>query len=72
MKPFRTSTGELHKELNIPKVHNAYKCSVLKCVYNVIHGLSISQFKHYYDTRDNIHNHGTRNKKMIIKGIAKT
>ena len=70
--PYRTNTNELHTALNILKVEDIHKAQILKFVYESLNGLSITQFKSYYQLQNRLHDHDTRERFRLRVQLIRT
>ena len=66
------NTNELYTELNLLEVHDIFKVSILSFVHNCVNGKPIAIFQNYYQTREDIHSHNTRNKTYLQIPTART
>ena len=58
---YRHSTDKLHKDLDILKLKDIYKSSLLHFVYNCVKGSPIDPFKNYFTHRSDQHDYNLRN-----------
>ena len=68
----RYGTDHLHTDLDILKVHDIYKTSVLSFVHNCMFGNPIEVFQDYFQSRQTIHTHHTRSRHNLITHRART
>lgn len=59
-KDISYNTQRLHVDLNILKVEDMYKLATLKFVYKCFREQHIPNFDKYFETRNVVHNHDTR------------
>ena len=59
------SSNQLHKDLNILNITDIFKTTVLSFVHNCIKGNPIPVFQNYYQDREGVHQHYTRNRQQL-------
>ena len=65
IRPYRTNSSVLHHELGLLKIIDIFKVSILKFVFKVLNKEIIKQFFNYFETRERLHDHDTRHKKLL-------
>merc|ERR1712208_120089 len=71
-KDYRYGTNQLHEELNILNVNDIYKHSTLNFVYKCLNNETLPQFTQYFNYRENIHTHSTRNRQHLTTPQIRT
>ena len=62
-----TPTNALHKDINILKVKDLYSWYIALFVRDCLYKGKIEIFHKYYDSRNSVHSHETRNRKQLIE-----
>ncbi len=67
-----TSTNELHHNLKVLKVCDVFKIHISEFVYKSIHNILPNVFTNYYQTVNEIHQHGTKKSMKLHVKRART
>ena len=67
-----TPTNALHKDIDILQVKDLYSWYIALFVRDCLYKDKIEIFHKYYDSRNSVHSHKTRNRKQLIESIYRT
>ena len=71
-KDLLTPTNTLHKDINILQVKDLYSWYIALFVRDCLYKDKIEIFHKYYDSRNSVHSHATRNRKQFIEPRYRT
>ena len=67
-----TPTNALHKDINILQVKDMYSWYIALFVRDCLYKDKIEIFHKYYESRNSVHSHETRNRKQVIEPTYRT